>query len=33
MNPDAVWYYPEPLEAAAEIKGRYAFWKGVQIVE
>lgn len=33
MNPDAVWFYPEPLEAAAEIKGRYAFWKGVQIVE
>lgn len=31
MNQDAVWYYPEPTEAAAEIKGRYAFWKGVQI--
>jgi len=33
MNPDSVWYYPEPEEAAAEIKGRFAFWKGVQIVE
>lgn len=32
MNPDAVWYYPEPSDAAAEIKGRVAFWKGVQVV-
>ena len=31
LNPDAVWYYPEPLEAAAQIKGRFAFWKGVQV--
>ena len=31
LNPDAVWFYPEPLEAAAEIKGRVAFWKGVQV--
>ena len=31
MNPDAVWYYPEPSEAAAQIKGRVAFWKGVQV--
>ena len=30
MNPDAVWYYPEPSEAAA-IKGRVAFWKGVKV--
>ena len=33
MNPDAVWFYPEPSEAAAAIKGRVAFWKGVQVVE
>jgi len=33
MNADAVWFYPEPAEAAAEIKGHYAFWKGVQIVD
>lgn len=33
MNPDAVWYYPEPTEAAQEIKGRVAFWKGVQVVD
>ena len=33
MNPDAVWYYAEPLPAAESIKGRVAFWKGVQITE
>ncbi len=32
-NPDAVWFYPEPLPAAANIKGRLAFWKGVQVTE
>ena len=31
MNPDAVWYYPEPSEAVAQIKGRVAFWKGVKV--
>ncbi len=31
MNPDAVWYYPEPTEAAANIKDRLAFWKGVKV--
>ena len=31
LNPDAVWYYPEPNEAAKEIKGRVAFWKGVKV--
>lgn len=30
-NKDAVWYYPEPKQAAAEIKDRVAFWKGVQV--
>ena len=30
-NPDAAWYYPEPKEAAAEIKDRVAFWKGVEV--
>ena len=33
LNPDAVWYYPEPSEAAVQIKGRVAFWKGVQVGE
>jgi uncharacterized protein (DUF427 family) len=32
-NPDAAWSYPEPKEAAAQIKGRIAFWKGVQVVD
>jgi len=31
LNPNAVWYYPEPKDAAKEIKGRVAFWKGVQV--
>lgn len=30
-NADAVWYYPEPKQAAAEIKDRVAFWKGVTV--
>lgn len=30
-NPDAAWYYPDPKTAAAEIKGRFAFWKGVEV--
>lgn len=30
-NPDAAWYYPEPKDAAAEIKDRIAFWKGVVV--
>jgi uncharacterized protein (DUF427 family) len=30
-NPDAVWYYPEPKPAAAQITDRVAFWKGVQV--
>lgn len=30
-NRDAVWYYPDPKSAAAEIKGRMAFWKGVKV--
>jgi uncharacterized protein (DUF427 family) len=30
-NRDAAWYYPEPKDAAKEIKGRIAFWKGVTV--
>ena len=33
MNENAVWFYPEPSDAAKEIKGRVAFWKGVQVSE
>jgi uncharacterized protein (DUF427 family) len=32
-NIDAVWYYPEPKPAAAEISARVAFWRGVQLTE
>jgi uncharacterized protein (DUF427 family) len=32
LLPEAVWSYPEPSEAAAAIKGRLAFGKGVQVV-
>ena len=30
-NRDAAWYYPDPKPAAAEIRGRIAFWKGVEV--
>lgn len=33
INKDAVWYYPEPFEAARQIEGRVAFWKGVTVSE
>jgi len=32
-NENAAWYYPAPKPAAAEIKGRIAFWKGVRVQE
>lgn len=31
MNPDAVWYYPEPKAEAEMVRGRVAFWKGVKV--
>jgi len=30
-NPDAAWYYPEPKDAAASIRDRVAFWRGVEV--
>ncbi|MBS1841831.1 MAG: DUF427 domain-containing protein [Acidobacteria bacterium] len=30
-NENAAWYYPEPSEAAKQIRGRVAFWKGVRV--
>jgi uncharacterized protein (DUF427 family) len=30
-NPDAVWYYPAPKDAAKEITDHVAFWKGVEV--
>ena len=30
-NQNAAWYYPEPKDAAKEITGYVAFWKGVTV--
>ena len=30
-NADAAWYYPQPKDAASQIKDHVAFWKGVQV--
>ena len=30
-NRDAAWYYPQPFDAARQIKGRVAFWRGVVV--
>jgi len=30
-NQNAAWYYPDPKPAAAEIKDRIAFWRGVRV--
>jgi uncharacterized protein (DUF427 family) len=31
VNKDAAWYYPQPKEAAEQIKEYIAFWHGVQV--
>lgn len=31
QNADAAWYYPETKAAANNIRGRIAFWKGVEV--
>ncbi|MGH9929874.1 MAG: DUF427 domain-containing protein [Pyrinomonadaceae bacterium] len=33
INKDAAWYYPQPKDAAAEIKDHIAFWRGVKVEE
>jgi uncharacterized protein (DUF427 family) len=33
VNADAVWYYPDPKPAAAAVRERVAFWKGVQVIQ
>jgi uncharacterized protein (DUF427 family) len=33
VNKDAAWYYPQPKDAAKEIKDYIAFWKGVEVSE
>ena len=32
-NPDAAWYYLDPMAGAEAVAGRVAFWKGVQVSE
>ncbi|MDT5295517.1 MAG: hypothetical protein QOJ76_2397 [Acidobacteriota bacterium] len=31
VNKDAAWFYPQPKDAAGEIEGRVAFWRGVKV--
>ncbi len=33
VNQDAAWFYPAPKDAAAQIRDRVAFWRGVQVTE
>jgi uncharacterized protein (DUF427 family) len=30
-NSDAAWYYPQPSDAAQEIRDHVAFWNGVKV--
>ena len=32
-NVDAAWVYRDPQPAAEEIRGRVAFWRGVEILD
>ena len=31
QNRDAAWYYPTPKDAAKQIAGYVAFWRGVKV--
>ena len=31
-NADAAWYYADPKSDAQQLKGRVAFWKGVEVL-
>ena len=31
VNHDAAWYYPEPKQAAEQIKNYIGFWRGVVV--
>jgi len=33
VNKDAAWFYPTPKDAAKNITGYIAFWKGVRVEE
>ena len=32
-NADAAWFYPDPTPAADEIRGWFAFWRGVEVTK
>ena len=32
VNANAAWYYPQAKDAAKQISGRVAFWRGVDVV-
>jgi uncharacterized protein (DUF427 family) len=32
-NANAAWYYADPKEEAAKIRGRIAFWRGVRVTD
>ena len=32
-NPDSAWYYPKISNAAKEIEGYVAFWRGVEVIK
>lgn len=32
-NSDAAWVYADPKASASEIAGRFAFWRGVEIID
>ncbi|OIO91673.1 MAG: hypothetical protein AUK03_10755 [Anaerolineae bacterium CG2_30_64_16] len=32
-NAGAAWYYPAPKDAAGQIKGYVAFWRGVKVAQ
>lgn len=31
VNKDAAWFYPDPKQAAGEIRNYVAFWRGVTV--
>ncbi|MFT5134928.1 MAG: hypothetical protein ACI9SC_003411 [Gammaproteobacteria bacterium] len=33
VNKDAAWYYPQTKDAAKNIEGHIAFWRGVEVSE
>jgi len=32
LNKDACWYYPDTKNAAKNIRGYLAFWRGVEVI-